>query len=87
MPFLASSGWPRCNDRLFDNPYDPDAETRAYEILSTLQAGGIAPLDLTFSGDALWAADGRARILALNYNSGALIRELDCRAAGRRHRL
>ena len=65
-----------CNDRLFDNPNDPDAETRAYEILSTLQAG-IAPVDLTFSGDALWAVDSLSRVLSLNYNSGALIRELE----------
>ncbi len=66
-----------CNDRLFDNPYDPEAETRAYEILSTLQVPGIAPVDLTFSGDALWAVDSLSRVLALDYNSGALIRELD----------
>jgi len=66
-----------CNDRLFDNPYDPGAEVLAYEILSTLQAGGAVPVDLTFSGDALWAVDSRARVLALNYNTGALIRELE----------
>ncbi len=66
-----------CNDRLFDNPYDPEAETRAYEILSTLQVDGIAPIDLAFSGDALWAVDSLSRVLALNYNSGALVRELD----------
>jgi outer membrane protein assembly factor BamB len=66
-----------CNDRLFDNPYDPEADERAYELLSTLQAGGIAPLDLTFSGEALWAADGRERVVALNYNNGTMIRELE----------
>lgn len=66
-----------CNDRLFDNPNDPDAETRAYEILATLQVDGIAPVDLTFSGEALWVVDSLSRILALNYSSGALIRELD----------
>ncbi|MBU4404409.1 MAG: hypothetical protein L6428_14910 [Candidatus Aminicenantes bacterium] len=66
-----------CNDRLFDNPNDPAAETRAYEILSTLQVDGIVPVDLTFSGDALWVVDSLSRVLALNYNSGALIRELD----------
>jgi outer membrane protein assembly factor BamB len=66
-----------CNDRLFDNPYDPDADKRAYEILSTLQAGGLAPLDLTFSGDALWVSDGRERVVALNYNNGTMIRELE----------
>ncbi|HOW45890.1 MAG TPA: hypothetical protein PK919_12085 [Candidatus Aminicenantes bacterium] len=64
-----------CNDRLFDNPLDPDAELRAYEILSTLQAG-IVPVDLTFSGDALWAVDALGRVVALNHNSGALLREL-----------
>jgi hypothetical protein len=66
-----------CNDRLFDNPYDPEAETRAYEILSTLQVDGIAPVDLAFSGDVLWAVDSLSRVLALNYNSGALVRELN----------
>lgn len=68
-------GLAACSDRLFDNPYDPAAETRAYEILSTLQTG-IAPVDLTFSGDALWAVDSLSRVLALNHNTGALIREL-----------
>ncbi len=66
-----------CNDRLFDNPYDPDAEARAYELLSTLQSGGIAPLDITFSGDALWAVDASSRAVALNNTTGALIRELE----------
>jgi outer membrane protein assembly factor BamB len=66
-----------CKDRLFDNPYDPDAELRAYEILATLQTGAVAPLDLTFSGDALWAADALGRVVALNYSTGALIRELE----------
>ncbi len=66
-----------CNDRLFDNPLDPDGDTRAYEILATLQTANIMPLDLTFSGDVLWVVDVQSRILALNYNSGALIRELD----------
>ena len=66
-----------CNDRLFDNPYDPDAETRAYEILSTLQIANVVPVDITFGVDVLWVVDAQSRILALNYNSGALVRELD----------
>ncbi len=69
-----------CSDRLFDNPYDPEAETRAYEILSTLQAG-IEPVDLAFSGDALWTVDSFSRVRALNHNSGALIRELEASTA------
>lgn len=64
-----------CGDRLFDNPLDPDANPRAYEIVATLQTE-IVPLDLTFSGNALWAVDARSRVVALNHNSGALIREL-----------
>lgn len=66
-----------CDDRLFDNPLDPAAETRAYEILSTLQIANAVPVDITFSEDVLWVVDGQSRILALNYNSGAVIRELD----------
>jgi outer membrane protein assembly factor BamB len=66
-----------CNDRLFDNPFDPNAETQAYEILSTLQTTNIVPVDITFGGDVLWVVDAQSRILALNYNSGALVRELD----------
>jgi len=66
-----------CNDRLFDNPYDPDAQPSAYEILGTLQVSGIAPVDLAFSGDALWVVDDFSRIQALNPNTGAVIRELD----------
>ncbi len=66
-----------CNDRLFDNANDPAAETRAYEILATLQVDGVVPVDLTFSRDALWVVDALSRIQALNYNSGTLIRELD----------
>jgi len=70
-------GLAACNDRLFDNPIDPDAETRAYEILSTLQVTGIAPLDLSFSGDLLWVVDVGSRVLALSYTSGAPVRELE----------
>ncbi len=66
-----------CNDRLFDNPFDPNVETRAYEILSTFQLAGIVPVDITFSGDALWVVDSQSRVLAVNYNSGSMIRELD----------
>jgi hypothetical protein len=66
-----------CDDRLFDNPSDPGAETRAYEILGTLQLDGLVPVDLAFSGDVLWVVDSLSRIQALNYSSGALVRELD----------
>ena len=66
-----------CNDRLFDNPHDPNAQTSAYQILATLQVSGIVPVDLAFSGDALWVVDAQSRVLALDYNSGAQIRELD----------
>ncbi len=70
-------GLAACNDRSFDNPFDPNAETLAYEILSTIQTGGVAPVDLAFSGDVLWVVDAQAQVLALNYTSGALVRELE----------
>ena len=66
-----------CKDRLFDNPLDPAAERAAYEILATIQLNGIVPADLAFSGDSLWVVDSQSRILSLNYNSGAVIRELE----------
>jgi hypothetical protein len=66
-----------CNDRLFDNPFDPNVETRAYEIMATLPIANVIPVDITFSVDVLWVVDMQSRILAVNYNSGALIRELD----------
>jgi len=66
-----------CKDRLFDNPLDPNGEKRAYEIMATIQTPGIVPLDLTFSEDSLWVVDTRYRVLSLNYNSGAVLRELE----------
>ena len=66
-----------CNDRLFDNPLDPNAETRAYEILATLPIANVVLVDITFGVDVLWAVDEQSRVLAVNYNSGALVRELD----------
>jgi len=66
-----------CDDRLFDNPLDPDAETRAYEILSTLTIANVIPVDITFSENSLWVVDSLSRVLALDYNSGVIIRELD----------
>ena len=75
--FFSLVGLAACNDRQFDNPFDPDAEARAYEILSTIQAGGVSPVDLAFSGDVLWVVDAQAQVLALNYTSGALVRELE----------
>ena len=66
-----------CKDRLFDNPLDPNAERTAYEVLATVQLNGIVPVDLAFSGDSLWVVDSQSRLLSLNYNSGAVIRELE----------
>lgn len=68
---------PGCKDRLFDNPLDPDRERTAYEVLTTVQLNGITPVDLAFSGDSLWVVDSQSRLLSLNYNSGAVIRELE----------
>lgn len=66
-----------CKDRFFDNPFDPNAEARAYEILAIIQLNGIIPVDLAFAGDSLWVVDINSRLLSLNYNSGEVIRQLD----------
>lgn len=66
-----------CQERIFNNPRDPNAETGIYELLATLDIQGIIPEDLAFSDDALWVCDISGRIIALNYNSGQLIRELN----------
>jgi len=70
-------GFFSCRDRLFDNPFDPDRELTAYELVATISIPGISPLDLAFSGDSLWVVDTASRIISLNYNSGAVIRQLD----------
>jgi hypothetical protein len=67
---------PACKDRFFNNPFDPQHETTAYDIVATLNVAGISPVDLAFSGDALWIVDDRSRLLAVQYSSGSLIREL-----------
>ena len=72
---------PACKDRVFDNPYDPDPSLAAYEIVATLSTPGISPLDLTYSGEALWVADGASRIVALSPQTGSVIRALDTPAS------
>ncbi len=68
---------PACKDRVFDNPLDPNPSQAAYEVVATLSTPGISPLDLTFSGEALWIADGASRIVAISEKTGSVIRTLD----------
>lgn len=71
------AGPPACRDRLFDNPFDPDAGEAAFEVLQTLIAPGAAPQGLTWDGSLLWMIDAASNTLAgLNPSGGALIRTL-----------
>ncbi len=70
-----------CQERHFSNPLDPDADQQRYELAATLSLAGIVPVDLAFSGDALWACDVSGRVVACNYNSGQPVRELATDAA------
>ena len=65
-----------CQDRIFDNPFDPDPSIEGYEIISIISTADLLPVDLTFSGDSIWLVDSFSRILSLDYNSGNIIREL-----------
>ena len=66
-----------CRDRVFDNPFDPGRSDTAYEISRVLNLDFIAPLDLSFSPEALWICDGGNQISAVDYNSGQTIRTLN----------
>lgn len=66
-----------CQDRIFNNPLDPDKVDIGYRIDSIITlAEGLVPIDMTFSGDSLWILDQFSRIYAVNHNSGSIIRRL-----------
>jgi len=66
-----------CKDRIFNNPLDPDKDDTGYQIESIITlAEGLIPIDMTFSGDALWILDHFSRVYSINYNSGNIIRKL-----------
>ncbi|MHB8054321.1 MAG: NHL repeat-containing protein [Candidatus Aminicenantales bacterium] len=74
---------PACRDRLFDNPFDPDAGEAVFEVTQTLTAPVGSPLGLTWDGSLLWTVDGSSdTIVGLNPGSGAVVRTLSSPLSG-----
>ena len=66
-----------CQDRLFDNPFDPDAGMIILEVINTIQTQAVQPLGLTWDGNTLWNVDGSTGALfSLDRLSGTLVRTL-----------
>ena len=66
-----------CRDRLFDNPFDPDAGEAVFEVIQTLITPVSTPLGLTWDGSLLWNVDGTTNmIVGLSPANGAPVRTL-----------
>jgi DNA-binding beta-propeller fold protein YncE len=66
-----------CKDRLFDNPFDPQAGEIVFEIINTVYTPAIAPRGMTWDGSTLWNVDGSGdTLLSLNASNGTLVRTL-----------
>ena len=66
-----------CQDRLFDNPFDPEAGEAVFEVVHTIQTPALVPLGLAWDGSTLWNVDGFSDTLySLNRQSGAQVRSL-----------
>jgi DNA-binding beta-propeller fold protein YncE len=67
-----------CQDRLFDNPFDPQAGQVVFEVLNTIFSPAANPRGLAWDGSTLWVVDGTGNVLiSLNRLSGTPIRTLD----------
>lgn len=68
---------PSCQDRFFDNPFDPNAGEVIFEVVSTILTPSYVPLGLTWDGSTLWNVDGYYDILySLNRLTGDQVRTL-----------
>ena len=66
-----------CQDRLFDNPFDPQVGEIVFEVVNTIYTPALRPRGLTWDGTAIWSVDNANEILyALNAASGGLVRTL-----------
>ncbi len=66
-----------CQDRLFDNPFDPNAGEIVFEVVSTILTPSFIPLSLCWDGSTIWNVDGYNETLySLNRLSGAQVRAL-----------
>jgi hypothetical protein len=68
---------PSCQDRLFDNPFDPEAGEIIFEVMSTILTPSYMPLSLAWDGSTIWNVDGYNETLySLDRLSGAQVRAL-----------
>ena len=66
-----------CQNRLFDNPFDPAMGEVVFEVIATVYTPAFAPRGLTWDGTAIWNVDGaNDSLYALNPANGTLIRSL-----------
>jgi len=66
-----------CEDRIFDNPLDPDASFRAFEIINIFGLDPSAVYGLTWDGSSLWACNrDNSSLLMIDRLSGSVIRRL-----------
>jgi DNA-binding beta-propeller fold protein YncE len=78
---LASA--PACQDRFFDNPFDPNASDVIFEVIAAIQTPAYIPLGLTWDGTTLWNLDGYNNVLyGLNRANGTIVRSLSAPLPG-----
>lgn len=75
--FLCFFMFVSCQDRFFDNPFDPDAGRVVLEIINTILTTAFVPQGLCWDGSTLWNVDSYSNMLySLNRLSGAQVRIL-----------
>jgi hypothetical protein len=66
-----------CQDRIFDNPFDPDAGEVVFEVINTIPTPALIPLGLAWDGSTIWNVDGfNETLYSLNRLNGAQVRSL-----------
>ncbi len=66
-----------CQDRIFDNPFDPDAGEIVLEIVNTILTSAYIPQGLCWDDSTLWNVDAYSNTLySLNRLSGTQVRAL-----------
>jgi len=76
--FLLSLFLFSCGERIFDNPFDPEATVREFAVISVLNIPFTMPRDLTWDGSTLWLIDEATdKLYSLNKFSGSVIRSLN----------
>jgi streptogramin lyase len=66
-----------CQDRLFDNPFDPQVSEVVFEVANTVFTPALAPRGLTWDGTVLWNIDASAgALIGLSPANGTVVRTL-----------